>query len=226
MSENYSFRSAMNGFNRSDVISFIENILNERETDRLRIVKLERDLSDSSRKIDELQAELSQNSAKNKNDSEKCDSCELVKAYEAKLGAAMFDAKRFSDILVSEANDKSFDILNQAAGVADDSAKKAKMIADSIKGFSLSVKESLGKLFSEMQGLSDRLGGFCGEVKDGSARFSAVPESHVTESVPVHEAPEKTAPQKNDGALNKPVPAAEPEQVISKNSFTIKLDTK
>ena len=104
MADNYSFRSSVNGFNRNDVMAFVEKILEESEKQKEKINSLEQEVEKKNTEIEQLKAELNDNSGK-------CDTCDIAKVYEARLGAAMLDAKRFSEVLVKEANDTAFNYI-------------------------------------------------------------------------------------------------------------------
>lgn len=212
MSENYSFRSAINGFNRSDVMSCIENILFEKNAaaDQVSILEsklssleekyaaLEKELATAKNvdaqksafyekqvsdvknfeiKIDTLEKELEKANAENENlrmlltksqansaVKDKCADCDLERVYEARLGAAMLDAKRFSEILVKEANDKASGLFASASASADSTSVKAKEIASEITSIKESLIVSFNSLLDNMANLESSLDSFKSNV--------------------------------------------------------------
>lgn len=162
MAENYYFRSAINGFNRNDVIAYIDTILQEKNSASSIAVELESKLKSAEAKIDELTRALKQ-SETIKND--KCPDCKIQKVYEARLGAAMLDAKRFSEILVKEANDKASALFSDAFSCADQTSKTAGRIAQEIKAIKEKLNASLDGLVSDMLSLSSSLDSFKDNVE-------------------------------------------------------------
>ncbi|MBE6791468.1 MAG: hypothetical protein E7535_09820 [Ruminococcaceae bacterium] len=226
MSENYSFRSAINGFNRNDVMSCIENILYEKHAaeDQVSIlesklssleekcvsleeksasleekcISLEKELAtekdDNAQKIafcesrvtdvktfeikiDALEKDLEKANAENDNlrmllaksqensaVKDKCAECDLARVYEARLGAAMLDAKRFSEILVKEANDKASVLFASASASADSTSVRAKEIASEITAVKNSLVASFNGLLDNMSKLESSLESFKSNV--------------------------------------------------------------
>lgn len=213
MADNYSFRSSMNGFNRNDVMSCIESILNEKnaveikvasleakiaeleekcsalekdkteliaekdikvstcEKQNAQIAVLEKQLSDSDSEIENLRFQLSKVNAAS-SEKEMCAECELARVYEARLGAAMFDAKRFSEILVKEANDKASSLFASAYTSADVTAEKAKEISAEISEINKQFNSAFSKLLENMTNLGHSLDGFKNEVKATGAEYN------------------------------------------------------
>lgn len=164
MADNYSFRSSVNGFNRNDVMAFVEKILEESEKQKEKINSLEQEIEKKNTEIEQLKAELNDNSGK-------CDTCDIAKVYEARLGAAMLDAKRFSEVLVKEANDTAFNMLSAACETAGSTSKKADEISGEIKNIADSFNESFNKLFEQMSTLGKGLKDFISEIDTNSKQF-------------------------------------------------------
>lgn len=164
MADNYSFRSSVNGFNRNDVMSFVEKILGESEKQKEKIASLEEEIEKKNEEIGLLKAELNDNSGK-------CDTCDIAKVYEARLGAAMLDAKRFSEVLVKEANDTAFNMLSAACETAGSTSRKADEISGEIKNIADSFNESFNKLFEQMSTLGKGLKDFISEIDTNSKQF-------------------------------------------------------
>ena len=119
-------------------------------------------------KIAELESEKA--SSENKQ-SEKCSDCDIAKVYEARLGAAMLDAKRFSEILVKEANDKASDLFADAFSSAHATSVKAGAIAQSITDISNQFNVSFKVLLDNMKALGTTLDSFKNDVKITGEKF-------------------------------------------------------
>ena len=273
MAENISFRSSMNGFNRNDVMAYIEHIHAEKaelqkqldetgkyiektkdelkasaenwkkavdESDHEKdaiITRLQEELSERKADIETLRGVIAQTDEKEKlKDSEifaekellkakenhykseidqlkakikeleaanaealskqkdKCSECDIAKVYEARLGAAMLDAKRFSEILVKEANDKASDLFADAFSSAQATSVKAGAIAESITDISNQFNVSFKVLLDNMNVLSKALDAFKNDVRitgekfDFTTEFAAISaEKVVPAAAPSHE---------------------------------------
>ena len=243
MSDNFSFRSAINGFNRNDVITYIEKILREKTELSVRVAALEKEIAETKEncekeisnaaadreenalslekkaeelttECDALKAAVAELEAKNasleisynaeidalkskenelikeiesirskeadlikeKEDAllimtEKCSSCDIAKVCEARLGAAMLDAKRFSEILVKEANDKAASLFSDALQSAKASAEKAAVLAKNVDDISNQFNASFKILADNISGLGKNLDSFKGEIKLTGEKF-------------------------------------------------------
>lgn len=168
----YSFRSAMNGFNRNDVISYIDSIISEKVETEKKISELEKQIEELQSANDTLREIIVEEEKKSEKErADKCEECELAKVYEARLGAAMLDAKRFSEILVKEANDKASDMFSKAYNSASDTSEKATEIAENIVKINKQFNESFNVLLANMKSLTDSLSVFKVEVKKTGASF-------------------------------------------------------
>ncbi len=250
MSENFSFRSSMNGFNRNDVIAYIDNLLSEKAALESKIQNFEKQIEEikancdaeivnykntvlnsaigSEATISRLEKEVAElkeegdtlreiiasaaekeklkelelaaerellkakenqlvaeiENAKTKalqfekdkeaellKQTDKCADCEIVKVYEARLGAAMLDAKRFSEILVKEANDKASDLFADAFSSAEATSAKAGAIADNITEISNQFNVSFKVLLDNMYALGKTLDSFKSDIKLTGEKF-------------------------------------------------------
>lgn len=248
MAENISFRSSMNGFNRCDVMSYIDKILTEKAELALQISNLERQLADVKSECDEkvnsykdtvlnsalnneatisrlenevsalkaeadelkntisklnekeaqqgdslaaerakllekeaqLNAELEKVNARavelEKQQNDKCSYCDVAKVYEARLGAAMLDAKRFSEILVKEANDKASALFDDAFSSAQLTSEKAGAIAQSITEISNQFNVSFKVLLDNMKVLGKTLDSFKTDIRITGEKFDFTTE--------------------------------------------------
>ena len=119
------FRNAVNGFNKSDVMNCIESLLRE-------IADQKKTIKDLEEQVFVCKASLKQAETK-EDDKDMCSQCDAVKVAQAQLGAAMLDAKRFSELLLKDANDRSAQIFNHAMNEAETSTKTATQLADAVK---------------------------------------------------------------------------------------------
>ncbi len=219
MSENFSFRSSLNGFNRSDVMACIEKILSEKSAvdekvsvleanissleekctliekenesiknenleklasyDRqlkemraveLKSLSLEKELENALAEIENLRFLLQKTDGKSV-EKDKCSECELARIYEARLGAAMLDAKRFSEILVKEANDKASGLFASAFSAADATSLKAKEIAAEISSINEQFNSAFRHLLDNMHHLDSSLESFKSDVNTTGTTF-------------------------------------------------------
>lgn len=166
MSESYSFRSSINGFNRSDVLSYIEEMLNEKAELATKISSLEEEVAEIKAHNENLQKALEVNSE------EKCSDCDVSKKYEARLGAAMFDAKRFSEILVKEANDKASKLFSDAYVSADVTAAKVQKLSHDIVDINGQFNQSFKMLLDNMNSLAKSLDSFKKDSKESGNKFN------------------------------------------------------
>ncbi len=250
MAENISFRSSMNGFNRNDVMAYIDTVLAEKAELQIKVAATEKDIegikaecekeiADSKKsvlnfaesvakleseladlktdneilravvsqanekellkeselaaekellsaresrynaEIEELKSKISELEAEKENackQIDKCADCDIAKVYEARLGAAMLDAKRFSEILVKEANDKASDLFADAFSSAHATSVKAGAIAQSITDISNQFNVSFKVLLDNMKALGSTLDSFKNDVKLTGEKFDFTTE--------------------------------------------------
>lgn len=193
MQETFSFRSSFRGFNREDVITYITKVLEESSENVSRISTLETDLMEYKEEIESKTAEIERLKQENeelstakKNEtyrSSKITDKALEEKYEARLGAAMMDAKRFSDLLIQEANDKCAELFSLASNSADKSSDVALALADEMQKTMNSVTETMSVLFKNLKTISDSLKAFSNETQTKSDEFNF--KSEFTSDAPV-----------------------------------------
>lgn len=170
MSEKFSFRSAMNGFNRNDVIAYIDNLLREKAELEEKVAQLEEEVSGLNSTNDTLR-EIIVDDSKKSEETNKCEECDMAKIYEARFGAAMLDAKRFSETLVKEANDKAAALFSDACAKADDTLNKAKDISRNIESINSQFNKSFTDLLENMKKIEDSVASFKSQVGAGGKEF-------------------------------------------------------
>lgn len=264
MSENYSFRSSLNGFNRNDVMSCIENILGEKSAAEEKVSMLENSVSALEEKCSALEKDLA--AAKNESEQrksfyekqftdvktveikadglakelekvnaeneslrvllakaqentavkDKCAECDIARVYEARLGAAMLDAKRFSEILVKEANDKASGLFASASASADSTSVRAREIASEITAIKENLVSSFNTLLENMSNLENSLDSFkanvtaTGTAYNFSTDFVSAKETEtVKEAVDVIEPAENAVSAADEEIVAKTQPEEE-----------------
>lgn len=242
MANEVSFRNAINGFNKADVMDYIEGLLQKENKSvgveallRSKTAELQSQLSKAAQEKERLSKEKDESASELQNcrialekaqsarqEAEEalrnlkaefenyktertdevsadrqtdkadnampdiacvipdaCTNCDKAKLYEAQLGAAMLDAKRFSEILVKEANDKVSRLLDSAGECALDTAKKAQFIADDVKRLTNNFNAVYTQLYKQMSTLVENLDGFAREAGVSGNNYS-----YHTEFVP------------------------------------------
>ncbi|MBR2413678.1 MAG: DivIVA domain-containing protein [Clostridia bacterium] len=142
MREDMKFRNAVNGFNKTDVMTCIESLLKEIAEQKNKIKELEAQLCD-------CRASLAQAKEETQN-KDMCAQCDAAKVAQAQLGAAMMDAKRFSELILKEANDKSAQVLNTALGDVSDATDTANGLSESLKAAKENFAATLDSLQDEL----------------------------------------------------------------------------
>ena len=145
MLEDKKFRNAVNGFNKSDVMACIETLMQEIANQKKKIKALEDELFLSRSALEEVKKE-------NQN-KDICAQCDAAKAAQAQLGAAMLDAKRFSEMLLKDANDRAAQVLNNAAIEIEDSTATANALSDALKTAKENFTGTLDSLQEELSGI-------------------------------------------------------------------------
>lgn len=171
MAEKYSFRSSVNGFNRSDVIAYIEKLMSEKLELEKKIEGLEADVIALNSEVEELKTEgdtlrtIIVDENEKAEHADKCEECSVSRVYEARLGAAMLDAKRFSEVLIKEANDKVSSIYASADRDAENTAAKTESIIKEITSVNEQMNVSFNQLLSFLQHISSSVTAFSSDLK-------------------------------------------------------------
>ena len=163
MSENYSFRSQMNGFHRGDVIAFLQKLMGENAALREKAEKLEQTAASQQARIAALEEALAAAEKKQKENADRVDT--------AKLGAAMYDARRFSDLLIGEATDQSGEMFDHAAASAQESGEQVRGLAAHVSALTDRLLETLNAVENDLAGLGTDLQGFHDTVTGNKAQF-------------------------------------------------------
>lgn len=237
MSELPSFRSAINGFHRGDVIEFIKKLLDENAflTEELNRVKDAKDALNSE--LETCRKQIAEFNTDRQN--------------EQLLGRAMYDARRFSDTIVKEANDTAAEIMRSAVASAQDAARQVDMIASQTGVLEDCFRESIAAVNEKIRGLGEQLQSFRKEADEKRADYAtgscsvlvpenaeAIPAKDATPADPEseHTEPEKEEPEQaepetlaeeafnfqNSYEDEAPKPSVKPEQVSAPARVTVR----
>lgn len=163
MSDKIKFRSSVNGFNRNEVISYIEGILREKEELSAAKERLSEENSRLKAECDAKSGEAENAKKELEYEKRKCGGCSISRKAEEKLGAAMFEAKRFSDTLINDAKKRSALMLESASVKAADAVKTAEQLSDSIAA----CGEAVANIAAAVDGIKEKLSSFDSLLSDG-----------------------------------------------------------
>ena len=180
--------SVFGGFNKQDVMNYVEQLQNEMASVKQQLKELENQLDAQSaelERIPELESQLErmqqveqQNTElmteveRLSRDSQKAqDEYEKVKSAEAQLGAAFVDARRYSDEIITAAKDRAADVSKQAS---DDIALKA----EQIRRVASDAERITAEMRAKMESVSR-------SISDLSAKMSSVAVTLVKTEAPV-----------------------------------------
>lgn len=163
MSDKIKFRSSVNGFNRNEVISYIEGILREKEELSAAKERLSEENSRLKAECDAKSGEAENAKKELEYEKRKCGGCSISRKAEEKLGAAMFEAKRFSDTLINDAKKRSALMFESASVKAADAVKTAEQLSDSVAA----CGEAVANIAAAVDGIKEKLSSFDSLLSDG-----------------------------------------------------------
>ena len=154
MEESAVFRNAINGFNKTDVLDYVKDIL-EKNT-RLTAE------NEALRKELEEQKTLAEENARGKAPEQHSET-DIEKLSEQKLGKVMYDARRFSDLIVSEANEKADSIFANAS-------RSSEKMLEQVNSLKSEADEFSAAFFAGLKSISERLDALGASLTDFSAK--------------------------------------------------------
>ena len=173
-----SFRSSLNGFNRTDVLNYIKTVLDEKASLAALLAQAQNELNENAAKIASLELNLNEVASDRQN--------------QEMIGRTMTDARRFSDSLIADARQKADDMLKNAADTADGLNAKLGEITNETENASDDIVCALDEIRNKLYALQELMQDFSREVKEnGAPDEPAEPEPDAEE--PPLEAP---APQR------------------------------
>lgn len=110
------------------------------------------------------------------NDNTSSDIRAIEKKYEARLGAAMMDAKRYSDILVKEANDEIRSLYSQASISAKKSCETANELSEEIKRTLKQAIDTLNSLNNNVKDVARNFDKFKTDNDENASQYEYISE--------------------------------------------------
>ena len=196
-----TFRSSINGFNRTDVIEYVKEMLDENALLASQLRQAQEEITSMQAEIEEYQKQISDQQTQKQN--------------EQVLGRVMYDARRFSDTLVQEANDKANDMLDNAAQTAEEIAQNVDEIAQQADNLSAFFMDAMEEINAQFTGLTDTLRNFNKEVLDKKTLEVPLDPPLEVAMEELQEIKEETAQEIPQGTsieeLQEPMPKAQQE---------------
>lgn len=212
MADSITFRSSFKGFNRQEVLEYISALLKEKEDLSAQVNTLTKLGEAKDAEIAELTRQLNVEKSK-------CDTCDIAKKAESSLGAAMLDAKRFSDSLVSDAKEHCATVFDVASVKADKASANAQTIVDVVKDALGNCNNSFSGLLSALSDIQQILSEFGEQLEENTDteakedNFDANAENTAPAAPEFFAKPQVSTPVKPT-AEEKPAPVFKaPEQV-------------
>lgn len=162
LAENIYFRTTINGFNKNDVLTYIKDLLDKNAKLNSEVEALKKELQEQKR----LAEEKAQSAVETL-----FDETDIEKLSEQKLGRVMYDARRFSDLIVEEANDRADFIFSSAAVSSDEMNERIKSLKADAEGFSAVFSSGLSEINEKLAALGDSLSAFSSEVENQKKKF-------------------------------------------------------
>ena len=166
MSESVSFRSSISGFNRGEVLAYIKNVLEEK-------AELSAQLEEATKRLEAIEKEKAELSEKLEELSRRTDPEEVEKMNAQQLGKIMFDARRYSDLIIYEAKAAANEMMNDASRTSEGLYDTVRDLADRAKTSGNTLSEALASVLSEIELLGTRLESFSQDVKEEDELFRA-----------------------------------------------------
>lgn len=110
------------------------------------------------------------------NDNTSSDIRAIEEKYEARLGAAMMDAKRYSDILVKEANDEIRSLYSQASISAKKSCETANELSEEIKRTLKQAIDTLNSLNNNVKDVARNFDKFKTDNDENASQYEYISE--------------------------------------------------
>ena len=200
MSDGITFRSSVNGFNRNEVIKYIESLLKEKEELSSEIKALEAQKKAAESELAKALENLEQ-------EKQKCSRCDVAQKAEAKLGAAMLDAKRFSETLVRDAEARTSEVFSDASEKAGAAVSSAGRISEMLSAFLDSCSGEVSAVLETVNGIKHSLESFEEELASsapsrGEQIFSdenVSADNGASDEAPVREAAKTDIPPIKSG---------------------------
>lgn len=175
MSSDFIFRGAVfGGFNKADVINYVDMLQNDlaelrKRADELnlafqeqniklnRIPELEKELADREKVFEDNKALTQKISELESEKSKTLEEYEKVKTAEAQLGAAFVDARRYSDKIISAAKDRASCVSKEASDDITQKASQIRAVASDADKLALDFSKKMDELTKSISALSSKM---------------------------------------------------------------------
>ena len=175
MENGKTFRSSVfGGFNKQDVMAYIEQLQGELGALKVQMSELEKNYAQARQQLSKIpqleeelmnKAEVERENAELRTqvkaleaDSQKTkDEYEKVKAAEAQLGAAFVDARRYSDDIIAAAKDRAADVSKQASDDITNKADQIRRVASEAEKITLDMRQKMEALSRSIADLSGKM---------------------------------------------------------------------
>jgi len=169
------FRSSMfGGFNKQDVMTYIEQLQSELADVKTQFAQLENQFNAQSAQLEKIPvlekelenkneveqqnaALLSQIEALRAGQQKAQDEYDKVKTAEAQLGAAFVDARRYSDEIVAAARERAADVSKQASDDIANKAEQIRSVASDAEKITLEMRQKMEALSRSISDLSGKM---------------------------------------------------------------------
>ncbi|MCH5198378.1 MAG: DivIVA domain-containing protein [Oscillospiraceae bacterium] len=162
MADNIYFRTSINGFNKADVLQYIKGLIDKNAELASEIEALKKEL-DEQKQLAEENAQNAPEVLPDEND--------IEKLSEQKLGRVMYDARRFSDLIVKEATDRADFIFANATDSSDNLAEQVNALKKEAESFSSDFSSALAEITKKLSSLGNSLSDFRNEVEEQKKNF-------------------------------------------------------
>ncbi len=187
MAQTITFRSAVNGFHRGDVVKYIGELMEEnaalkQQVETLRVLgkTLTAETGAQKAEIERLQAALEKAQTKGQEGGRQLDA--------ARLGEALYDARRFSDLLIGEAREKTGAMFDRAARTADGSSERIGALTAQTAALQAQIEEALSGIEANLAALDGEMRAFSGGINDDRDAFLQAFTDETTKKFEAEEA--------------------------------------
>ena len=191
MAQTAEFRSALHGFHRTDVMNYIQELLREN--------------TELKAQLDAARNENAALSAMARDFESRTKQYETEKQNEQLLGRAMYDARRYSDIIVREASDKANEMYDSAMGASDAILSDVLALKSQTDETTVRFGEFLGEIRARLNEMEASLQAFRTSVSGKQEGTAAIaPETKMCFAA------EEPAPASAQMPASSPAPAPSP----------------
>ena len=212
MTETVTFRSSLGGFNRNEVIAYVGKMIEDNRAMQEKIAELEKAAAEKDAQIrrkDEMLAALQK----------RVSELESTRSDVAKIGETMFDARRFSDLIIGEANESAEEMFAAAAASAASTSESATALVNDMETLKSALKSRIEEMIREMTDLKASLASFDDDVAGVRAQFRAK-YAKAAEDIDAGPAAQLNAAAVNAAAESKP--AADPDPMRRKAAVKVR----